>query len=285
VFGSDVEVVIIDRETNGPADTVNEMISRASVTGAIAIKDCDSFFDPLSLTSGTFVGVVDVRTAETIQRLGAKSYARLNENGLVIELVEKSIVSNFVCVGIYGFSSAAGFRESFDAVRSIAGDAEVFVSHVMNETLQRGDVVQPLYATNLIDVGTLDDWRNYVRKHATIVTDIDGVVFLNQSKYFPPYWTESEVSIASNVRTLLELQAAGAQIVFMTSRPEAMRAKTTAALESTGLKVHALVMGCLHGRRFLVNDYSGTNPHPSAVGLSVPRNTESLSDLISEWVV
>jgi hypothetical protein len=54
-------------------------------------------------------------------------------------------------------------------------------------------------------------------------------------------------------------------------------------LEGLGLKAHALIMDCLHGRRFLVNDHAASNPFPSAVGISVPRDTQMLGDHLKEW--
>jgi hypothetical protein len=62
----------------------------------------------------------------------------------------------------------------------------------------------------------------------------------------------------------------------MTARPERYRAATQAALERAGLKPHALVMDCLHGRRILVNDHGASNPYPAAIGISVPRNEPAL---------
>ena len=49
VFGPDADVLVLPRDTRGPADTVAEMIRRASVTGAFVVKDADSFFDPCAI--------------------------------------------------------------------------------------------------------------------------------------------------------------------------------------------------------------------------------------------
>jgi len=69
----------------------------------------------------------------------------------------------------------------------------------------------------------------------------------------------------------------------MTARPEAYRAKTAAALATAGLDCHALIMGCRHGRRILVNDHAQSNPFPAAVGLSVERNAPDLADYLRDW--
>ena len=284
VFGDRVEVIVLEHDTRGPADTVAEMIRRADVSGPFAIKDADSFFDPAPLPDGSFVALSDVRRSPHMTNVGAKSFAVINENGLVVEMVEKSLASNFVSVGLYGFADAGAYLESFDGLAAGADGGECFVSHVMNRAIADGLVVTPVDVTGLIDVGTLEDWRRHVRARGTIVTDLDGVVFENHSRYFPPYWTDADKPIAANVAALVGWQEKGAQLIFMTARPEEYREKTEVALKALGLKPHALVMGCLHGRRFLVNDHAPSNPHPAAVAVNTERNSPTLADHLKEWL-
>ncbi len=166
VFGPKVEVVVLPHETRGPADTVAQTILRARVTGAIAIKDADSFFAPSPLPDTSFVSVSDVRCNPRMTNVGAKSFAAINGEGLIVDMVEKSLASNHVCVGLYGFGDAARFLEAFDAVAAANRDGEVFVSHVMSRAIRDGLVVKPHEVEGLIDVGTLDDWRRYTRTAA-----------------------------------------------------------------------------------------------------------------------
>ena len=114
----------------------------------------------------------------------------------------------------------------------------------------------------------------------TLVVDIDGVVVRNRGPYFPPLWEEPDEPIAANVEHLKALAAEGAQLVFMTARPEAFRAKTEATLGGLGLSWHALVMGCHHAQRVIVNDYAASNPHPSCEAVNLPRESPALPDLL-----
>jgi len=284
VFGSSVEVLVLPFDTRGPADTVAEMIMGAGVEGAFAIKDADSFFDPAPLPDIGFVALSDIRKNPHMTNVGAKSFAVINENNLVVEMIEKSLASNFVSVGLYGFSDAAAYLESFAATRAVTETGELFVSHVMNRAIADGMAVAPLPVEGLIDVGTLEDWRRHVRPRGTIVTDLDGVVFQNHSRYFAPFWEDDDVPIDGNVAALRDFQAQGAQIVFMTARPEVYRAKTEAALRRLGLEPHAIVMDCRHGRRFLINDHAASNPYPSAVAISTERNSPTLAEYMKDWL-
>ncbi len=284
VFGESVEVLVLDRDTRGPAETVAEMIRRARVTGTFVVKDADSFFDPAPLPDGSFVALSDVRQSPHMANVGAKSFAVINENNLVVEMVEKSLASNFVSVGLYGFADAEIYLDLFGRLAADANIQEFFVSHVMNRAIIAGMVVSPLMVSGLIDVGTLEDWRRHVRPRGTIVTDLDGVVFENHSRYFPPYWSDPDKPIAENVETLRRWQQDGAQLIFMTARPEEFRAKTEQTLAALGLRAHALIMNCHHGRRFLVNDHAASNPYPAAVAVSTERNSSNLSAYLKDWL-
>jgi len=283
VFGTRAEIVVLPHETRGPADTVAQTIARAGVDGAIAIKDADSFFTPSALPDTSFVSFSDVRQSPRMTNVGAKSFAVINGEGLIVDMVEKSLASNHVSVGLYGFADAERFLEIFGVIAKANPDGEVFVSHVMSRAIREGLVVKPHVVEGLIDVGTLDDWRRYTRTRGTIVTDIDGVVFRNHSRYFAPLWDEPDEPIAENIEALRTWEQDGAQIVFMTARPEEYRGRTEAALRQHGLNPHALIMDCRHGRRFLVNDHAGTNPYPSAVAVSLERNSPALGDHLSDW--
>jgi hypothetical protein len=283
VFGPKIEVLVLERDTRGPADTVAEMIRRGNVTGAFAVKDADSFFDKSSLPSGSFVALSDVRKSPQMSNVGAKSFAVLNEHNLVVEMVEKSLASNYVNVGLYGFEDAETYLQCFDALAAEAGGGEFFVSHVMNRAIAAGMAVEPLFVSGLIDVGTLEDWRRHVRARGTIICDIDGIVLRNHSRYFEPFWDDQDIPLDANVATLRDWQDAGAQLIFMTARPEQYRSKTEETLTALGLKIHALVMDCRHGRRFLVNDHAASNPYPAAVGISFDRDSAALSDCLKDW--
>ncbi|HEY1613122.1 MAG TPA: hypothetical protein VGF97_05425 [Rhizomicrobium sp.] len=282
-LGPSVEVVVLDHDTNGPADTVSEMIARAGISGSIAIKDADSFFDPVPPPTPGFVALTDVRSAHHMTNVGAKSFAILNDSGLVIEMVEKTLVSNHVSVGLYGFADAGAYLEAFRALTRSPMGGEIFVSHVMNRAIAAGLIVTPLFVSGLVDLGTLEDWRGYVRTRGSMLVDLDGVVFQNHSRYFAPFWDDEDVPIEENVAVMRAWQDQGAQLIFVTARPEDYRQKTERALRGLGLVPHAIVMGCRHGRRFLINDHAASNPYPSAVGISIERNSTRLSEYLSDW--
>lgn len=279
-FGDHAECVVLEAPTGGPAHTVRETIARAGITGPLCIKDSDSFFRLAPMPTGSFIAVADVRQMSALSAPGRKSYVRLNEQGMVSDIQEKNVSSNFISVGLYGFAAAEAFAQRFDALSASVGHKRLFVSHVAGNAIFGGELIMPCFAEDLVDIGTLADWNNYRANYSTIVLDVDGVVFRNQSKFFDPVWGSPVEPIAENVAHIRALQASGAQLVFMTARPEAYRAGTLQALEAQGLRVHALVMGCNHATRVLVNDFAQSNAYPSAVAVNVSRDLPGLPTLL-----
>jgi len=275
-----VECVILDKATDGPAQTARIVLDRAEVEGPVCIKDGGSFFELSDLPESSFLAIADVRGMSSLSSPGRKSYVRLNENGMICEVVEKDVRSNLVSVGLYGFDSAAMYVREYDRLSRSAGQAPCYVSHVAASAILNGDIFLPCFCQRMVAISTQADWAAYRGAAATLVLNIDGVIFRSQSKYFPPYWGDEAEPITENVLHLLRLQRSGAQLVFMTARPESFRDSTLTALRQLGFIVHALVMNCFHATRYLVSDYSPENLFPSAVAINVPGNTVQLSSLL-----
>lgn len=275
-------IVVLDEPTAGPAHTVHEIIRHTDIAGPIVIKDSDSIFDcGANLPAGSFVAVTDLREHLDITNVGEKSFVLCNEQGFIDNIVEKEVCSNLISVGLYGFSDVAIFRQNFQRACGGAPDTPaLFVSHVVAAAIDRGELFAPFKTTNFVEVDSKPSWRAYCERQMTLVLDLDGVVFESRSGFFPPYWDEEDKPIAANVAYLRQLQATGAQFVFMTARPDKYRQKTLAALRAAGLDVHALITGCHHARRYLVNDFAPSNPFPTAIAVNMARDAPDLPKLI-----
>lgn len=276
-FGDHPELVVFDEVTRGPAETVAEIIRRADISGPIFIKDCDSWFDAPSEVFDNLVCVADLRQNPNVKNIPGKSFVQVNENDIIDGILEKYVCSPFISVGGYGFRSAEDFLASYDKVQSDMTDAEPFVSHVILESIRRGSVYKSVSVTAYKDVGTLEAWNEYRESSALFLMDIDGVVFRNAGQYTSPLWDDEDVPLAANVERLRKLISNGAQIVFVTSRPERYRAKTEESLRAAGLSWHAAIFGVSHSRRILVNDFAPSNPYPSAAAVNLVRNSDDLA--------
>jgi hypothetical protein len=261
IYGTQVIVTMLPEVSVGPAMSAVSAMPKTDTP--VFIKDCDNFFD-FDLVAGNTICVID--SAPDL----ARSYVNVVDDK-VVAIEEKSVISNLACAGGYGFASSNAFvRAAWDAVAHKVG--EVFISHVIHELIKTQDfAVEQVH--DYVDLGVHDKFIEFNRQHKTVFCDIDGVVVKNQAEFFKPFYTEEAVPIKPNCNKLLAMQAEGAQFVFTTSRKEKFRKVTAKTLDDIGFTNYQLLMGLNHSQRLLINDYAASNPFPSAMAISIPRDS------------
>lgn len=266
-----VHIHILEKETSGPAETVYQVAKRIQPNASLFVKDCDSFFDsPVNYTN--HVCVADLRSNQHVTNVAAKSYAVVNEQDMLTNIVEKNVVSNYICVGGYGFASAASFMKSFEELReSATKHVEIFLSHVIRNLLHKTSF-EVEEVSNYVDVGTYKEFVEYNQSKPTIFCDIDGTVFYNQSRYFSNNYDTFPKPIQNAVEYLLVKEQQGCKLIFTTSRPDEAREVTLEALRRCGFKDISILFNMPHSPRMVINDNSKTNPYPTALSMNVPRD-------------
>ena len=265
-----VKIHILDEETQGPADTVYQVTKNLPDDEPVFIKDCDSFFHA-PLREDNHVCVADLRDNLDVSKVASKSFVTQNEQGLIHNIVEKSVVSNYICVGGYGFERAKDYNRAFDEL--IYEGEEVFVSHVIRWLLAEQNF-EACAVRDYVDVGTIKEFLDYSQKRQTIFCDLDGTLFYNQSKYFENSWEDEPEPILSAVNYMLDRQEEGATIIFATSRSDEYSEVTERKLKELGFTPN-VIYNLPHSPRVIVNDVTTTNPYPSAQALNVPRDDEN----------
>ena len=160
-LGNDVNVIILPEVTNGPADTVYQMINLAGLSqdNPMLIKDCDSYFEH-DIANGNYVCVSNVIDHDIMYKISNKSFVIVNEQNIIQNIIEKSIISNTFCVGGYKFNRISDFLAGYNSLADIM-KTEFFISHVIQYNINNGDVFLSNPVTNYVDVGTLQDWKNH----------------------------------------------------------------------------------------------------------------------------
>lgn len=274
----DIKIVVLEKPTNGPADTVYQIIKKTNYIGPSSpfmIKDCDSFFEH-EVTTGSYICVTDIAHHDVIKRLSAKSFVVSNDQGIITNIVEKKVVSNKFCVGAYKFVSAGEYVKSFEHISS---EKEIFVSDVISVMLQQGVVFTEKETKNYIDVGTSEEWFDY-NDRPVIFCDIDGTIIINQGRVGENNYESVPIILQKNINRLLQLEKNGAQIIFTTARTKELHSKTENMLINLGFKKHQLITGLQNSRRILINDFNKTNPFPRATAINIPRNSDTLEDFL-----
>lgn len=272
-LGEDVNIVILDEPTRGPAETVYEIIKRSGLSQQeILIKDCDSFFDH-EIDSGNYVCVSDIIKHEVLKKLSSKSFVIANEQSIITNIIEKQVVSNTFCVGGYKFESAKAYTESYEEICQYTG--EIFVSDVIGRMIDKNHLFTKKEVTNYFDVGTAQDWFEYNDK-PVIFCDIDGTLIVSQLRVGSNTYYDPPIVLENNVKLMLEYQNKGSQIIFTTSRSKSVEHITRTMLESLGFKDVYLICGLLNSRRILINDFNDANPYPRAEAVNIFRNDDVL---------
>jgi phosphoglycolate phosphatase-like HAD superfamily hydrolase len=106
----------------------------------------------------------------------------------------------------------------------------------------------------------------------TIFLDIDGTILFHHG--VPNGQTILEPTILPGVKEkLAEWNMKGYQIVLVTGRRESERRKTIDQLEKVGIVYDQLITGIGRGDRVIINDYKTDSPEPTAIAITVKRNS------------
>jgi hypothetical protein len=269
------EFLLLDKQTSNQPETLSEAIRLGNIEGCVVSKDSDNYLES-DIKYGNFVGAIDLRKIGHINA-GNKSYITSSIDGHVANIVEKDVISNMFCCGLYGFEDSQEYLKYYDTIKD-SGD--IYVSHVIHAMLLDGAGFQIEESKDFIDWGTLDDWNKFRNEYKTIFCDIDGVVVKSACNYMKPYLGPA-TSLRENVDVLNKLQASGKTMLIMTTaRAEKFRDVTVEQLKREGLNYDALIMGLLHAKRIVVNDFAASNPYPSCEAINIKRNTNDLEELL-----
>jgi len=158
-----VDIDILSQPTNSASETVYQTLQDCHVEGAVTIKDCDCKVEYKECASLNFIVGINVKKDSDIKRLEAKSFIEKNDNNIIEDIIEKKMVSNDICVGVYS-CDADNYLESYNFLTEsdvYFQTQEVYVSHIFSHMVLSGAAVfSYIEATRFVDWGTLEDWEN-----------------------------------------------------------------------------------------------------------------------------
>lgn len=274
--------IILDEPTKNQPETVYRAIKQADIQGQILIKDVDNYFEIDSFPQENFVAVDNLHNHTNINAAN-KSYAMISDKGLIENIVEKKIVSEWFCTGLYSFQTSASFCAYYEDVIEnnyfgISEAANLYISHIIYRMLLDNITFCIKEVQNFIDWGELKEWNKYCRSFMNIEIDLDGCLVEASCPYMNPL-CGTTASLRRNVEFINEKYNEGrAHIIVKTARPESIRDLTKNQLFEIGLKYHHLIMGAFHAPRYIVNDFANTNMYPAASAVNLPRNSDNLEE-------
>lgn len=277
-----VEICILNDFTVSASETVYLTINKMNVKGSFVIKDSDNCVSTsIPKKISNFIVGYDLHKHPDVSNIPAKSFIIMNEQNIIQDIIEKKIVSNIICLGVYAFEDVELFKQGYNELIDKGISGEMFISHVISYLLStKKHIFVNIEANGYDDWGTLVEWQKVQKEYRTYFVDVDGILMKNCGKYGSVNWANNKDVIKENIETLIELQKKGAQIIIVTSRPEEFRKNLEKLLQTYSIKPYAILMGLNHAARVILNDFAPTNPYPSSIAITLPRNS-----LIKEYLV
>lgn len=269
-----VEICMLDDFTSSASETIALTIEKMNVTGGVVIKDSDNCVHTTipNTIKNEIVGY-DLQLHQNVTNIPGKSFLIVNNQNIVQDIIEKRIVSNIICLGVYCFADIADFKWAYNQLKENNISGEMYISHVISFLIaQNRCVFECNMADGYDDWGTLTEWKQVQKDYRTYFVDVDGVIMKNSGKYGTVNWSNNHTYLDGNIDALKRLQSRGAQIVITTSRPAEYRPDLEKLLSDVGIKPYAILMGMNHAARVVINDFAPTNPFPSGMAITLPRN-------------
>tara|TARA_R100000988_G_C4002236_1_gene169856 strand:- start:1373 stop:2437 length:1065 start_codon:yes stop_codon:yes gene_type:complete len=281
-FGDTVEIIILEKPTTCSAETVYKTIQQANLSGQLTIKDSDCVVEINYLPEKDHIVGLTIDHNVQVDRLQQKSFIIKNDDDVIVDILEKEMVSNIICLGVYCVDSI-DFVRAYENICSsdvYKHENEIYVSHVISYLIIcNSHIFEYVEADRYVDWGTANEWYKEMEKHNTYVFDIDGVILENCGKYGSRNWSNYFKPIEENVEILKRLSDTGNEIIFMTARPEKYLSVVKEYLKEKGITYKTIISNCNHSKRIIINDFAATNPYPSCAAISIKRNDKLSSYL------
>lgn len=232
-----IEIVSLDKMTSGPAETVYQAIRKAGVVGNVVVKDSDNYIKISENITGNFVIGLELNEWERdIRNLRNKSYLILNEQKNILDIIEKQIKSDVICLGLYGFEQAEKFVQTYeklsDGTYPIYG---LYVSHIISYLIgYTGKVFRYVSAIEYENWGDERLWKDLQRDYTMYFIDLDKILGVKG------------ILTNEHREKLFTLQERGAFFIGYTTHDERYKVSALQTLEEAGLKFIKIVYGCPH---------------------------------------
>lgn len=163
---SSFDAVLIEKPTNGAAETCMLASSKLDHQAPLMIANCDQImewnnydFRTWFLASGLDGAICTFDSQST-----KNSYALIDENGLVKQTAEKTVISPHATTGIYVWNKAGNFLSAAEEmiVQGLRTNNEFYVCPVYNINVERGEKIGLYHIKKHWPIGTPQDLVNYL---------------------------------------------------------------------------------------------------------------------------
>lgn len=236
-----VEICVLDEETSGAAETVYQTLLQKQVQGAVVVKDVTSQLELVSLDSENFIAGLNLSKFKgDVHSLRQKSFITLNEQGQVLDIIEKQIRSEIIGVGLYGFRDSNDFIFAYDRLKDEDYSIDkLYISHIISYLMgYRGYIFHYMETAYFEDWGSEIAWSEIQNRYATLFVDFDqlfgkSIDFSEQEK---------------QLKDLKQLSKKGACLIGFTACTNVMANTWIQCFEKNNLHFSQIIYGCSFSR-------------------------------------
>lgn len=161
IYGKSVQIIFTDGVTDGAA--VSALLAKEYINSdeELIVSNADQYFlsksfeDEIKKKKKEYTGLIPVFEASHSRW----SFARLNDQGMVLEVAEKVPISSNATVGVYYFKHGRDFVWAAQEMirKDIRRNNEFYVCPVFNELIGRGEKIKSVPASVMWSMGTPED--------------------------------------------------------------------------------------------------------------------------------
>jgi len=271
----------LGQHTNSQVETVLKTIELADLTlqDSISINDTDNYFETDKISMSNSVLCVNLEETNTPVKVANKSYAVVDDFGILSNIVEKRVMSHLFCCGLYNFRNVGDFQKYSKIKTDKFNKTADYISQVIYNMIMDDYKFDVYLADNYLDWGDEESWNNYCNQFQTYFIDFDGCLAESFSKFSES--SRFPVPLPKNVKRISELSKSGfAKIIITTARPYKELDLVQKFCQKYEIDVQEIVMGCYHSAgRTIINDIGPANKNPCRA-ISLVRDADNLEKYV-----
>lgn len=166
-FFPEAQFVVLDDVTDGALDSAMRGLEAIDNNHPVLINDCDHAFEIPNLNTC-------LKKLVTLQIHGfichfnsqseAYSYAKFDEQGCLIETVEKKVISKLAIAGLYIFKNKKLIESYFSEYKRSCTYEETYISGLYNLILRDGKIIKGIELASHLSFGTPEELE-LAKKH------------------------------------------------------------------------------------------------------------------------
>lgn len=174
-----VKFAVLAEPTSGPCESVYLTIKMLGITGGFAVRDSLNGIEVEKEITGNFVAGLDLSKYEgEVYKVRSKSFIVTNEQGQILDVIEKRFRSDIISVGLYGFKKTEDFLMAYEKLNDKNYPIKkMYLSNIISYLIGYKQCV--FHCAKVLsheDWGSLETWNRLQKKYATIFVDVDKLL-------------------------------------------------------------------------------------------------------------